>query len=404
MDYTAAREKFERGEVEVTLERVEKSAPDSGRVDQKERNILILIIITNYKSQLGQEFLGETKKMFNMIEEKPFISVILTAFKRREFILDAIQSIEKQTLHKEKYEVIIAKDFSDQILDKKIEALGYKSFIYGGRVGEQLALCLQNATGEVVSFLQDDDVFEKDKLKQVFNAFDSNDRLIFMRNGFSIINSTGFFVDTHNFYRTTTNMLIHDDVKRETKNISLMIKQNFDFNLSCISIKRSIVLKYIDTLKEIETGDDSFMFFVSMFEVGDLLRVTAPLNRYRVHNNGTTLKTGPIDIMLKKNASEFLKQIRTFERLRKLSNDRYIYNALDEGILLRMASYRIVNIIDTDYHVKLSEVLKMLNHHETIATGFIAKLFFANFLTTLNKSFGARVYYNYIVTRYKHIN
>ena len=53
MDYTAAREKFERGEVEVTLERVEKSAPDSGRVDQKERNILILIIITNYKSQLG---------------------------------------------------------------------------------------------------------------------------------------------------------------------------------------------------------------------------------------------------------------------------------------------------------------------------------------------------------------
>ncbi len=43
--------------------------------------------------------------------EKPFISVIVTAYNRKQFILEALNSIVNQTLSKDKYEVIVTKNF-----------------------------------------------------------------------------------------------------------------------------------------------------------------------------------------------------------------------------------------------------------------------------------------------------
>ena len=42
--------------------------------------------------------------------EKPFISVIVTAYNRKQFILEALNSIVNQTLSKDKYEVIVTKN------------------------------------------------------------------------------------------------------------------------------------------------------------------------------------------------------------------------------------------------------------------------------------------------------
>jgi glycosyltransferase involved in cell wall biosynthesis len=43
----------------------------------------------------------------------PFISVIIVAHKRREFLLDAINYALNQALPKDEYEIIVVKNFSE---------------------------------------------------------------------------------------------------------------------------------------------------------------------------------------------------------------------------------------------------------------------------------------------------
>jgi len=43
----------------------------------------------------------------------PFISVIIVAHNRREFLLEAVNSALHQTLPKDEYEIIVVKNFSE---------------------------------------------------------------------------------------------------------------------------------------------------------------------------------------------------------------------------------------------------------------------------------------------------
>jgi glycosyltransferase involved in cell wall biosynthesis len=57
----------------------------------------------------------------------PFISVIITAHNRREFLLDAVNSALNQTLPKDEYEIIIVKNFSEY--DDILKNLGSRNLI-----------------------------------------------------------------------------------------------------------------------------------------------------------------------------------------------------------------------------------------------------------------------------------
>ena len=50
--------------------------------------------------------------------DKPYISVIITAYKRKEFILGAVNSVINQSLEKSKYEIIVVKNYLDNTIDK----------------------------------------------------------------------------------------------------------------------------------------------------------------------------------------------------------------------------------------------------------------------------------------------
>lgn len=43
----------------------------------------------------------------------PFISVIITAYNRKEFLLEAVNSALNQTLPKDEYEIIVVRNFSE---------------------------------------------------------------------------------------------------------------------------------------------------------------------------------------------------------------------------------------------------------------------------------------------------
>ncbi|MGC8544043.1 MAG: glycosyltransferase, partial [Vulcanisaeta sp.] len=53
---------------------------------------------------------------------KPFISVVITAYNRREFLKYAVKSVINQTLDKSLYEIIVVKNFRDPEVDHVVES------------------------------------------------------------------------------------------------------------------------------------------------------------------------------------------------------------------------------------------------------------------------------------------
>jgi glycosyltransferase involved in cell wall biosynthesis len=61
--------------------------------------------------------------------KRPLISVIITAYNRREFIRDAVNSVINSTLPEDEYEIIVVKNFKDEYVDSIVEKTGGKSII-----------------------------------------------------------------------------------------------------------------------------------------------------------------------------------------------------------------------------------------------------------------------------------
>ncbi|ADB86783.1 glycosyltransferase family 2 protein [Saccharolobus islandicus] len=85
----------------------------------------------------------------------PFISVIIAAHNRREFLLDAVNSALNQTLPKDEYEIIVVKNFSEY--DDILKNLDVKTvFSNEENQGADIVNALSYAEGEFICFLDDD--------------------------------------------------------------------------------------------------------------------------------------------------------------------------------------------------------------------------------------------------------
>jgi glycosyltransferase involved in cell wall biosynthesis len=104
------------------------------------------------------------------------ISVVIPVYNGEKTIRETIQSVLKQTF--EDFEIIIINDGSqdstldvvDQIKDSRIKLFSYPN---GGNVISRNR-GLKRATGQYISFLDDDDVWTSDKLESQLNALTNN--------------------------------------------------------------------------------------------------------------------------------------------------------------------------------------------------------------------------------------
>jgi glycosyltransferase involved in cell wall biosynthesis len=102
----------------------------------------------------------------------PYISVIVTAYDRKKYLLGAVKSALNQTLPRDRYEVIVVKNFRGDFIDSKLEEWGVTN-LYSESVGlgAKVYEALQVAKGDVTSPLEDDDEFLPGKLGAVYEAF-----------------------------------------------------------------------------------------------------------------------------------------------------------------------------------------------------------------------------------------
>ena len=116
----------------------------------------------------------------------PFITVIITAYKRKDFLLQAIDSVLKQTLNRNKFEIVVVKNYTDDIIDNMLLLNHIKCLLVEEcNIGYMLSKAIQLANGSIVCFLDDDDRFEENKLQTIYDLFYNNKEVVYYWNKFT---------------------------------------------------------------------------------------------------------------------------------------------------------------------------------------------------------------------------
>ncbi len=238
-----------------------------------------------------------------------YISVIITAYNRKEYLLNAIKSVFNQTLPKDKYEIIVVKNFNDDKIDDFINRNNIKNILMVGKLGEFLNAGIKVSNGNILSFLDDDDLFFSNKLEYVYNLFNNDAYLVYYHNNYFPIN---------------------------IKNEYIKFKNNSpDFNTSCINIKKDII--NVDYLKKIFASPDTFMYLCALESNKKVIKNKIKLTYYTVHNSTSNT--------FKDNIEEFNN-----EQLEFINNILYNFYKFNDLFKLK-ESIRYINSQITNWEI-----------------------------------------------------
>ena len=228
----------------------------------------------------------------------PYISVIITAYKRDDFLLNAIKSVINQTLDKNYYEIIIIKNFIDNRIDTYIknnhitEIVSKEESLFG-----KLVEALNIANGEIISFLEDDDLFSNNKLEIIYNRFKYNKNLCYYHNN-------------------------HITVNEKYQKIDSNAGKSPAFNLSSISMRKSILnlnnIKSQWPLDHFKYLTDQFMYLLALESGQKIIASKEKLTYYMFHSSASHIDTNDINTFIKFRSANLEKDIQSFIMFSKI--------------------------------------------------------------------------------------
>ena len=222
-----------------------------------------------------------------------------------------------------------------------------------------LKKALERAQCDVVSFLDDDDLFTPNKLELVQNKFMEHPDLIYFHN------SQRKFTEIADCYELLRPSGTHDEneevifstgkyfVKRLTKLSPIQKWKNFFFNLSSISIRKEYYEQFFTSLGKITGHTDDFFFFNALNNnsIYKIIFSEEDLTLYRVHNSTAQIHNAN---------SSSLKKISILDDF-IITTQEMSKNAMNEelAIILKYRLYSEIferSICTKDYTNNLSEL------------------------------------------------
>jgi len=228
---------------------------------------------------------------------QPYLSVIVTAYNRRRYLPFALRSLEAQTLPRDRFEVIVVKNFDDKESDNIISRNGWKDVYNDDSYhGRKILAGLEESRGDVITFLEDDDMYASNRLEEVYKAFTSYDRLAYFHNSQKIIDEKGNLLEksplptSKNLIGGSTIVIDINELQKLAKrykidavDLVLRLRALAAFNSSSESIRRSALEVNAHLLKELPTDVDLFVFASSVKAGGLMYFTDEKLTLYRVH-------------------------------------------------------------------------------------------------------------------------
>lgn len=210
----------------------------------------------------------------------PHISVIVTAYNRKKYLPDALRSLERQTLARDEFEVIVVKNFEDQASDEIIRRNGWR-WIYSGEKaqGPFILAGLEESRGEIITFLEDDDMYAPERLQVIEKAFREIEGLAYFHNEQVIIDSDGKVIGDA---EAGPDVMIEDPAKYCKQ---LFLDPGGFHNLSSIAVSARIVDILGMALRGASASADLVIMTIAAVAGQRMLLSGKRLTMWRVHGN-----------------------------------------------------------------------------------------------------------------------
>lgn len=122
------------------------------------------------------------------------ISVVITCYNLEKFIEEAVRSVLQQDCDPSLYEIIVVDDCSTdssfEILEK-FKSIKYVKTPKNQGVLLATVLGIEHAQGDVIAFLDGDDIWRSDKLSRLASKFQEDNQLVFLTHNYQFIDEKG---------------------------------------------------------------------------------------------------------------------------------------------------------------------------------------------------------------------
>jgi len=253
----------------------------------------------------------------------PYISVLILVYNRTQYVGDAINSVLSQTLDKDKYEIIVLTNVDLPERD------GVRIVKYNERwVGPEIAQGIEEARGEVISLLDDDDLFLPNKLEVVYKVFKENEKLGFLKDPIKYRNERGkewLGVVPKEPLVSTPKDLNPDKVSE------FIFKYGVGVQNSSMSFRKEFIKEYLSYLREVKLALDNFIGFLFLF-TQQVMIWNQPLTVYRVGSASASHRLASLD--------QFIEHARFYLKI-NYEDDIVIRNAIKNSGFEELMEKRI---------------------------------------------------------------
>ena len=320
----------------------------------------------------------------------PFISVIVAAFNRREYLISALQSLRNQSLPSTKFEVIVIKNYKDERIDRFIVDSGFTSVLISEmKVGEMLRCAFTYTRGNVISFLDDDDVFAPNKLEKVLEVFRNFPRCGYYHNHHSVIDASGTDMPFE-VREAPRNPLWFENSDAFIRKIGKIYRFSPDFNLSCISVAREVVANQITILDGVLGATDSSFMILSLESKLGVYLDNGRLTKYRMHSS--TSATLDKDSLVSGTSVRNLKEsILTFQLLYDITKDKRLRKIITQKLVESELKLAIIDGTSS-FVIRPIDALSLIESSIWPTQRYKGLLFVYYVISRLNRKLGRQMY------------
>jgi len=213
------------------------------------------------------------------------ISVVATAWHRRQFLREAIASV--QPAAGSPVEIVVAASFHDEGLEREVRKRHGRWVLsreegWGGKAADGL----RAARGSIIAFLDDDDLFHPGKIHEVQQAFAEDPNLGFFHNA-----QLTFRDGEHPPFRSPlprADRLRIPPTGRSKLDCQMAWNQGAGYNASSVVVRRSLVEPFVAELRGIKMSGPPYLFYRAWCSSAALAIDYRPLTAVRFHSENAT--------------------------------------------------------------------------------------------------------------------
>ncbi|MEO0406181.1 MAG: glycosyltransferase [Cyanobacteria bacterium P01_A01_bin.135] len=217
--------------------------------------------------------------MAHNLTRDPLVSILINNYNYGKFVGDAISSALNQTYPN--IEVVVVDDGSTDCSRKIIEQYGDRIVtVFKDNGGQPSAFNagFANSTGDIICFLDSDDVFETHKIAEIVNVFEKNIDIGYCFHAYYDVEHASRKILGRNPVEQETRLIDFREQIRRGKN------PTFAPSTSSLCFSRQLLTKILPMSEEISFSFDNFLKYSAiLLEKGFYL--DEELTKLRIHEN-----------------------------------------------------------------------------------------------------------------------